>query len=168
MKTTQPVKCTGFSRGKRGYLCIINNLIMCYNTNRPARIARRNSTVIVYTIGKEFFFTAGNPISSVTVLDPECLIEPSFTHENTDKFLQDVYRLLFFRILQKSITSLQVSPTGIFMIRLPVLCLPHGSADKDFLTSCPLNVKGYLETSVSTLMYIMVVYGDIRSYNNLF
>jgi hypothetical protein len=52
-------------------------------------------TVIVYPVGKEFLLAAEYPISSVTVPDAECLIEPSFSFKDADKALECIMRLIF-------------------------------------------------------------------------
>jgi hypothetical protein len=82
--TLQPVVDAGFSRGEWAHFRIVNDMIGGNETHEPARKTRRDVTVVVYPIGKEFFLAARNPIPSVTVFNAKSLVEPSFARENAD------------------------------------------------------------------------------------
>jgi hypothetical protein len=66
--------------------------------------------VIVNPVGQELPLGAADPISSVTVLDSQCLVKPSFFLKNADKLLQDIRRLLFLRISERYVSGFHNTP----------------------------------------------------------
>jgi hypothetical protein len=66
--------------------------------------------VIVNPVGQELHLGAADPISSVTVLDSQCLVKPSFFLKNADKLLQDIRRLILIRIYERYVTGFHNTP----------------------------------------------------------
>ena len=102
--------------GNRDIVGIVDDLINCDDTHRPAGKAVPDMTVIIYPIGEEFLPAAEYPVSPVTALDAECLIEPSVTFKNADKILEHFLRFNFSMIAKRLICSYHVHYSVLLVI----------------------------------------------------